>query len=40
VAELVDLAAYRAGLQRMDRRGRVSPAPLPVEATEAMAAKS
>ena len=39
VAELVDLAAYRAGLQRVDRRGKIAPAPLPIQATEAMAAK-
>jgi hypothetical protein len=40
VAELVDLAAYRAGLQRITRRGVVTPPPLPVQAVEAMHADS
>ena len=36
VAELVDLAGHRAGLQRMTRRGLVVPPPVPVQALEAM----
>ena len=38
VAELVDLAAHRAGLQRMTRRGLVVPPAVPVQALEAMQA--
>lgn len=40
VAELVDLAAYRAGLQRITRRGVVVPPALPEQAVEAMHADS
>ena len=40
VAELVDLAAHRAGLQRITRRGAVEPPVLPVQAMEAMQADS
>jgi len=36
VAELVDLAAYRAGLQRMTRRGVAVPPAVPAQAIEAM----
>ncbi len=36
VAELVDLAAYRAGLQRMTRRGVAVPPAVPAQAVEAM----
>ncbi len=36
VAELVDLAAYRAGLQRMTRRGVAVPPAVPAQALEAM----
>jgi len=36
VAELVDLAAHRAGLQRISGRGVVAPPVLPVQAVEAM----
>ena len=36
VAELVDLSAYRAGLQRVTRRGLAVPAAMPVQAVEAM----
>jgi hypothetical protein len=38
VAELVDLAAHRAGLQRMTRKGSVIPPAVPVQALEAMQA--
>jgi hypothetical protein len=40
VAELVDLAAHRAGLQRVTRRGVAVPPALPVQAVEAMQADS
>jgi hypothetical protein len=40
VAELVDLAAHRAGLQRISGRGVVAPPVLPVRAVEAMHADS
>jgi O-antigen biosynthesis protein len=40
VAELVDLAGYRAGLQRITRRGVVTPLPLPVQAMEEVHADS
>jgi len=40
VAELVDLAAHRAGLQRISGRGIVAPPVLPVQAVEAMHADS
>ena len=36
VAELVDLAAHRAGLQRVTRRGITVPPAMPVQAVEAM----
>jgi hypothetical protein len=36
VAEVVDLAAHRAGLQRISGRGIVAPPVLPVPAVEAM----
>ncbi|HZI31938.1 MAG TPA: hypothetical protein VFF11_06335, partial [Candidatus Binatia bacterium] len=36
VAELIDLAAHRAGLQRMTRKGVVVPPAIPVQALEAM----
>src|SRR5207237_6888217 len=36
VAELVDLAAHRAGLHRITRRGASVPPALPVQAVEAM----
>jgi len=38
VAELVDLAAHRAGLQRMTRKGLAVPPAMPVQALEAMQA--
>jgi hypothetical protein len=40
VAELVDLAAHRAGLQRITGRGVIAPPVLPVQAMEAMQADS
>jgi hypothetical protein len=40
VAELVDLAAHRAGLQRISGRGVIAPPVLPVQAMEAMQADS
>jgi len=40
VAELVDLAAHRAGLERMTRRGAFVPPATPVQAVEAMHADS
>ena len=36
VGELVDLAAHRAGLQRVTRRGVAVPPAMPVQALEAM----
>ena len=38
VAELVDLAAHRAGLQRVTRKGLAVPPAMPVQALEAMQA--
>jgi hypothetical protein len=40
VAELVDLAAHRAGLQRITGRGVIAPPVLPVPTIEAIQADS
>jgi hypothetical protein len=40
VAEVVDLAAHRAGLQRVTRRGAFVPPAIPIQAVEAMRADS